>query len=87
MRPCGLRQAESFSGTDDDIVYVFPDRPATNRRFHRKTSNIQRSTRCGWVWLTVIGILNSALSAYYYLRVVMFMYMREGALPEGTELS
>ena len=40
----------------------------------------------GWVWLTVIGILNSALSAYYYLRVVMFMYMREGALPEGTEL-
>ena len=41
----------------------------------------------GWVWLTVIGILNSALSAYYYLRVVMFMYMREGALPEGTDLS
>ena len=41
----------------------------------------------GWVWLTVIGILNSALSAYYYLRVVMFMYMREGALPEGTDFS
>jgi len=41
----------------------------------------------GLVWLTVIGILNSALSAYYYLRVVMFMYMREGALPEETELS
>ena len=41
----------------------------------------------GWGWLTIIGILNSALSAYYYLRVVMFMYMREGALPEGTELS
>ena len=41
----------------------------------------------GWVWLTVIGILNSALSAYYYLRVVMFMYMREGALQEGTDLS
>ena len=41
----------------------------------------------GWVWLTVIGILNSALSVYYYLRVVMFMYMREGALPEGTVLT
>jgi NADH-quinone oxidoreductase subunit N len=38
----------------------------------------------GWIWLTVIAILNSALSVYYYLRVVMFMYMREGALPEGT---
>ena len=41
----------------------------------------------GWVWLSVIGILNSALSAYYYLRVVMFMYMREGALPEGKDLT
>ena len=41
----------------------------------------------GWIWLTVIGILNSALSVYYYLRVVMFMYMREGALPDGTFVS
>ncbi len=41
----------------------------------------------GWVWLTVIGILNSALSAYYYLRVVMFMYMREGVFPDGTTFS
>lgn len=41
----------------------------------------------GWIWLTVIGILNSALSVYYYLRVVMFMYMREGALPDGTVVS
>ena len=39
----------------------------------------------GWIWLTVIGILNSALSVYYYLRVVMYMYMREGALPEGSD--
>ena len=38
----------------------------------------------GWVWLTVIGVLNSALSVYYYLRVVVFMYMREGAIPEGV---
>ena len=41
----------------------------------------------GWIWLTVIAILNSALSVYYYLRVVMFMYMREGALPEGSVVS
>jgi NADH-quinone oxidoreductase subunit N len=27
--------------------------------------------------LTVIGLLNSILSAYYYLRVLVFMYMRE----------
>ena len=41
----------------------------------------------GWIWLTVIAILNSALSVYYYLRVVMFMYMRDGALPEGSVVS
>ena len=41
----------------------------------------------GWIWLTVIGILNSALSVYYYLRVIMFMYLREGALPEGAMVS
>ena len=37
----------------------------------------------GWIWLTIIGVLNSALSVYYYLRVVVFMYMREGAVSEG----
>ena len=35
----------------------------------------------------MIGVLNSALSVYYYLRVVVFMYMREGAIPEGVSES
>jgi NADH-quinone oxidoreductase subunit N len=29
------------------------------------------------VWLTIIGVLNSAIAAYYYLRVIVMMYMRE----------
>jgi NADH-quinone oxidoreductase subunit N len=33
----------------------------------------------GFYWLAVIGLLNSVLSAYYYLRVMVFMYMREPA--------
>ncbi len=37
----------------------------------------------GQVWLAVIGVLTSLISAYYYLRVVVVMYMREGA-PETT---
>jgi NADH-quinone oxidoreductase subunit N len=37
----------------------------------------------GYVWLAVIGVLTSLLSAYYYLRVVVNMYMREGE-PEIT---
>jgi NADH-quinone oxidoreductase subunit N len=35
--------------------------------------------RAGYVWLVVIGVLNSALAAYYYLRLIVFMYMREPA--------
>jgi NADH-quinone oxidoreductase subunit N len=29
------------------------------------------------VWLTIIGVLNSAVGAYYYLRIIVVMYMRE----------
>jgi NADH-quinone oxidoreductase subunit N len=29
-----------------------------------------------YIWLAVIGVLNSAVSLYYYLRVVVFMFMK-----------
>jgi NADH-quinone oxidoreductase subunit N len=29
------------------------------------------------VWLTVLGLLNSAVAAYYYLRLIVMMYMHE----------
>ena len=32
----------------------------------------------GYVWLAVIGVLTSLVSAYYYLRVVVYMFMRDG---------
>ncbi|MFZ5855634.1 MAG: NADH-quinone oxidoreductase subunit N [Chloroflexota bacterium] len=32
----------------------------------------------GFVWLAVIGVVTSLISAYYYLRVVVTMYMHEG---------
>jgi NADH-quinone oxidoreductase subunit N len=32
----------------------------------------------GFIWLAVIGVLTSLISAYYYLRVVVVMWMREG---------
>jgi NADH-quinone oxidoreductase subunit N len=31
----------------------------------------------GYVWLAVIGVLNSAISLYYYVRVVVFMYLKK----------
>ncbi|HZV97275.1 MAG TPA: NADH-quinone oxidoreductase subunit N [Candidatus Nitrosocosmicus sp.] len=39
------------------------------------------AVRSGYVWLAVLGVLNSAIAAYYYLRIVVVMYMRE---PEGA---
>ena len=41
------------------------------------------AVRAGYVWLTVLGVLNSAVAAYYYLRVIVYMYMRE---PEGADV-
>ena len=32
----------------------------------------------GHIWLAVVGVLTSLISAYYYLRVVIIMYMHEG---------
>ncbi len=32
----------------------------------------------GFVWLAIIGVVTSLISAYYYLRVVVNMYMRDG---------
>src|SRR5215813_2369252 len=32
------------------------------------------------VWLTVIGLVNSAVASYYYLRLIVVMYMREPVL-------
>lgn len=29
------------------------------------------------IWLTIIGVLNSGVGAYYYLRIIVMMYMRE----------
>ena len=31
----------------------------------------------GYVWLAVIGVLNSAISLYYYVRVVVYMWIRQ----------
>ena len=28
----------------------------------------------GWTWLAVVGMINSAISLYYYLRVTVAMY-------------
>jgi len=39
------------------------------------------AVQAGLVWLAVVGVLFSAISAYFYLRIIMIMYMKE---PKGS---
>lgn len=39
------------------------------------------AVKAGYIWLAVIGVLNSVVSAYYYIRVIVTMYMQEGEKP------
>ncbi len=31
----------------------------------------------GYTWLVIVAVMFSAISAYFYLRIVMYMYMKE----------
>jgi NADH-quinone oxidoreductase subunit N len=35
------------------------------------------AVQAGMIWLAVTGVVFSAISAYFYLRVIMLMYMYE----------
>jgi len=45
------------------------------------------AVRAGYIWLAVIGVLNSAVAAYYYLRLIVYMYMREPEAGRVTVLT
>ncbi len=41
----------------------------------------------GWVWLAIVGALNSVIALYYYARVLRNMFLRPGMTEEATALS
>ncbi len=45
--------------------------------FFGKLYVFSAAVQAGYVWLVVIAVLNSAISVFYYLRVMVIMYMRE----------
>lgn len=45
--------------------------------FIGKFNLFMAAIKAGYTWLVVIAVIFSAISAYYYLRVVMNMYMKE----------
>jgi len=46
--------------------------------FFGKLTIFQAAVQNGLVWLAVVAVLNSVVSVYYYARVIVLMYMREG---------
>ncbi len=34
----------------------------------------------GWTWVAVIGVITSAISLYYYFRIVVYMYQRDSTV-------
>ena len=54
--------------------------------FFGKFYVLQAAYDAGLVWLAVLGVIASVIGAYYYLRIVFFMYFgeeREDALNGG----
>ena len=45
--------------------------------FFAKFYVFSAAVKSNLIWLTIIGVLNSGVGAYYYLRIVVRMYMRE----------
>jgi NADH-quinone oxidoreductase subunit N len=45
--------------------------------FFAKFYVFSAAVKANLIWLTVIGVLNSGIGAYYYLRIIVVMYMKE----------
>ncbi len=45
--------------------------------FFAKFYVFSAAVKANLIWLTVIGVINSAIGSYYYLRIIVVMYMRE----------
>ncbi|MFL6196296.1 MAG: NADH-quinone oxidoreductase subunit N [Thermoanaerobaculia bacterium] len=44
------------------------------------------AVQAGWTWVAVIGVLMSAVSLYYYFRIVLYMYLRDSDHTTPTPL-
>jgi NADH-quinone oxidoreductase subunit N len=45
--------------------------------FFAKFYVFSAAVKANLIWLTIVGVLNSGVGAYYYLRIMVMMYMRE----------
>jgi NADH-quinone oxidoreductase subunit N len=52
--------------------------------FMGKIVVFREALRHGYVWLVVLAVINTAISAYYYLRLIVVMFFRERSTPWST---
>jgi len=52
--------------------------------FFGKVFLFAAAVEAGWTWVAVVGVLTSALSLYFYFRIVVFMYFSPVAEPAGA---
>jgi len=90
---CGRRGAEAVSY--EDLAGIGRRHPAAalpfalflvslagippTAGFFGKWFMFRAAMNSGFTWLTIIAFINSVIGVYYYLRVLVFMYMREPA--------
>lgn len=51
--------------------------------FFGKVFLFAAAVEAGWTWVAVVGVLTSAVSLYFYFRIVVYMYFTPAAEPEG----
>jgi NADH-quinone oxidoreductase subunit N len=73
----GLGQRQPFTAAMMTVFLLsFIGVPLTGG-FFGKFYIFRAALHSGLTWLTVLGLLNSAVAAYYYLRLMVVMYMHE----------
>ena len=45
------------------------------------------AVKSGLVWLAILGVINSVVSAYYYVRIIRVMFLEEPREQEGSSVS
>jgi NADH-quinone oxidoreductase subunit N len=45
------------------------------------------AVQAGWSWVAVVGVLTSAISLYYYFRIVVYMYQRDSTATTPVPLA
>jgi NADH-quinone oxidoreductase subunit N len=72
-----MLRSEGFRG---DSIYDYEGLAKTHplaAGFIGKLYIFMAAINAGYTWLVIVAVLFSAISAYFYLRIVMYMYMRD----------